>query len=106
MPTAQWVTVLPNQYEKGRATIAVYNWSGAATATADLSGVLQPGQAYEVRNAQRFWDAPVLTGTYSGPLALPIVAVAPYSPIAGRPKTGTGTTFQVFVVAPVGTLPR
>jgi hypothetical protein len=99
-PTGQRVTVLKNQYEPGRAFVVVWNWSNAASATVDLSGVLQAGQGYEVRDAQRVWDAPVAQGTYGGPISLPMRAVTPYAPLGptNRPAASTGTLLHVFLV--------
>ena len=79
----------------------VYNWSGAGSVTVSVPG-LQSGQAYEVRNAQRFWDTPVMTGIYSGSITIPLAAVNPYSAFiawpAGGPSSGNG--FHVLVVVP------
>jgi hypothetical protein len=101
-PTEQKVFVRPNAYEPGRANVIVYNWSGAGSVSVDLSGVLAPGQFYEVRNVQRIWDAPVLSGTYSGgSISVPIQAVSAYTPFVvpqDPPPPGTGTQFSVFLV--------
>jgi hypothetical protein len=101
-PTDQWVYVRPNPYEAGRAEVAVYNWSGAGSVSVDLTGVLTPGQAFEVRNVQRIWDAPVLSGTYGGgSVSLPIQSLAAYQPLVPsvvNPLPNTGTEFAVFLV--------
>jgi hypothetical protein len=82
---ANRVVVRPNSYQPGRANIAVYNWSKAATATATVSGL----GAYEVRTPEAFMGTPVAKGT--GPtVTLPM----------------GGAVFKAFVVAPAGTLPR
>lgn len=95
------VFVRPNAYEAGRANIVVYNWGGAGSASADVSGVLRSGDTYEVRDAQNFYGAPVLSGTYGGgSLSLPMRAVSP-PPVIGRASstpTSTGTEFHVFVL--------
>lgn len=71
--------------EPGRANIAVWNWSNAATASAEVPGL----GAYELRDAENFFGAAVGSGT--GPsVSLPV----------------SGKAFRAFVVAPVGTLPR
>lgn len=106
-PVGTWVYVLPNKYEPGRATIVVYNWSGAPTAKADLTGVLPAGQAYEVRSAWNFFGSPVTTGTYQGGLvSIPTAGVEPQVPLVGPKRIGTGSAFGVYVIAPVGTLPK
>ncbi len=103
-PTGAKVVVRPNRYERGRANIVVYNWDRAGSVSVDLSGVLQVGDRYEVRNVQSFFGAPVVSGTYSGgPITLPMTAVAPPTPVGGfayGPVPATGPEFNVFVVLP------
>lgn len=101
-PTSgQRVFVRPNKYENGRANIIVFNWSNAGSASADVSSVLQPGDTYEVREAQNFYGTPVARGTYGGgSISLPMSTVQPASLIgrSGRDPGTTGTTFHVFVL--------
>lgn len=101
-PTSgQRVVVRPNRYEDGRANIVVYNWSGLGSASADVAGVLRAGDAYEVRDAQDFYGAPVLQGTYSGgTLSIPMTAVRPPALIgrSGNDPGTTGTVFHVYVL--------
>lgn len=95
------VFVRPNAYEAGRANIVVYNWGGAGSASADVSGVLRSGDTYEVREAQNFYGGPVLSGTYSGgSLSLPMSPVTPAAVIGRSSSTpiSTGTVFHVFVL--------
>jgi uncharacterized protein YjdB len=101
-PTSgQYVMVRPNRYEAGRANITVYNWSDLSSASADLSAVLRTGDTYEVLDAQNFFGAPVVQGTYGGgSISLPMTAITPPAPI-GRSYSAlrsTGTKFHVFVV--------
>lgn len=94
------VFVRPSIYEAGRANIIVYNWTGAATVNADLSAVLQIGQAYNIYNVQDMFGIPVASGVYNGfAISLPTAGIAAPVPI-GRGHAGpvTGPTFQVFVV--------
>ena len=51
-PTQTAALVRPNAYEPGRAFIVAYNWSGEATVTVDVSGVLSVGDQYVVRNVR------------------------------------------------------
>ncbi len=44
----------PNQYEPGRANIIVYNWAQQSTVGVDVSGILNMGDRYLVRNAEDF----------------------------------------------------
>ena len=48
------IFVRPNLYERGRATIVVYNWDDLDSVTVDVSSVLAAGSDFEVRNAQNF----------------------------------------------------
>ncbi len=76
-PTGVKVFVRPSRYEAGRANITVFNWDRLTKVGADVTGVLAVGDRYEVRDAQNFFGAPVLTGTYDGkPLSLPFINYA------------------------------
>jgi len=98
-PSGAKVVVRPNLYEPGRANITVYNWSLSATVPADVSGVLSVGQTYEVRNAQNWFGAPVLTGTYDGsPLNLPMTGLSVAAPVGWTTPPASGPEFNVFVV--------
>ena len=65
-PTGSKVVVRANQYESGRANVAVYNWGLAGSVSVDLSGVIAPGAQYEIRDAQNFYGPPVRSGIYGG----------------------------------------
>ncbi len=65
-PTGLKVAVLSNQYEAGRANIAVYNWDLKDQVEIDVSGTLRNGDRFEVRNARDLYGAPVLSGVYGG----------------------------------------
>jgi hypothetical protein len=100
-PSGQKILVRPNLYEKGRANVVVLSLSGAGTASVDLTGILQAGQAYEVRNAQNFFGTPVVTGTYTGgAVTLPLSGLtkAALTGSAPRAPMSTGTLFNAFVV--------
>jgi hypothetical protein len=102
-PSGTQVFVRANKYEPGRANVTVFNWSGAGSASANLTGILAVGQRYEVRNAQNFFGTPAASGTYGGgSITLPLTAVAPPRPVGGSiaTLTSTGTTFHSFVVLP------
>jgi hypothetical protein len=105
--TGTRVLIRPNQYENGRAHIVVYNWDKLSTVPADLSSVLSVGTPYEIRNAQNYFGAPVLTGTYGGQLVqLPMTGLSVAKPNAGwATPPATGPQFNVFVVVPLGSAP-
>jgi hypothetical protein len=89
-------------YEPKRANIIVYNWSAASSVMADVSHVLGVGDAYEVRNAQDYFAAPVLRGTYNGGgLDLPMTNLTVAVPTGWTDTSAvprTGTQFNVFVL--------
>src|SRR6266487_5985905 len=94
---------LPNRFEPGRATIVVYNWPLLAAVAVNLSGVLQIGDRYELRNVQDYFGAPLLSGTFGGTLSVPMTGVAPPAIIGGSPNPPqqTGPAFDVFIVQKV-----
>jgi len=99
-PTAVLAVVRPNQYEAGRANIAVYNWTGQSTVAVDVSNVLSVGQTYAVMSVFDMYGTPVLRGTYAGgSLQLPMTAIPAPAPLArGHAGPATGGTFNAFVL--------
>ncbi len=61
------VYVRPNQYEPGRAHVAVYNWAGLGSVGLNLTGILNFGDSFEVIDTQDYFGAPVYSGVYAGP---------------------------------------
>jgi hypothetical protein len=98
------VFVRPNGYEAGRGHVVVYNWSGAGSQSADLSDILEVGDAYEIHSHLDLWGTPVASGTYAGgSVSIPMTAIGVPSPIMGPPGTSTpGPEFGVFLVRKVG----
>jgi hypothetical protein len=95
------VIVNPNAYEPKRANIVVYNWGNSNNVSVDVSSVLSPGDAFEVRNAQDYFAAPVLTGTYTGnPLSLPMASLttAVATGWSSSLTPTTGRQFNAFVL--------
>ncbi|MCU1263519.1 MAG: hypothetical protein JWO80_6404 [Bryobacterales bacterium] len=96
-PTGVKVFVRPNTYETGRGNIAVFNWSHSSSVGVDLSSILTPGASFEIRDAENFWGAPVVSGVYSGgvvqvsmsglSVAQPIGSV-PAAPVPTAPEFG------------------
>jgi parallel beta-helix repeat protein len=102
-PTGTFVAVRPNRYEKGRGHVVVLNWDRRPWVEADLSSVLTPGTAFEVRNAQDFLGAPVMTGVFSGAaVRLPMSGLPAAPPIGSRRAVpATSPEFAAFVVLPL-----
>jgi hypothetical protein len=66
-PTGLVVRTRANRYQPGRLHIAVYNWDGQPDVAVDISGArLKEGMSYELRDAQNFFDRPVMRGVYDG----------------------------------------
>ncbi len=102
-PAGVWTFVRPNKYEPGRAHVAVYNWDMKPAVDVDVSGVLKPGQAYEVRDAQNFYGAPVASGTYAGgTISIPTTSTAKAEAVGNVPSAPrhTGAAFGAFVILP------
>jgi uncharacterized protein (TIGR03437 family) len=54
-----------NQYDPNRATLVLYNWDHSDELPVDLSSFLRPGDEYELRNAQDYFND-VVKATYDG----------------------------------------
>jgi hypothetical protein len=96
-PTGLDVVIRPNKYEPGRANITVMNWDKKASVTVNLATAgLTDGTAYEIRDAQNFWGAPVLSGTYRAG-----------NPVVSLPMSGTSATVSKImgIAAPGLSLP-
>src|SRR5713226_9277346 len=64
-PTGSTTVVRPNQYQRGRGHIVVYNWDLDETVAVDVSQVLDVGMTFELRNAQNYFEV-VRSGVYDG----------------------------------------
>lgn len=100
-PTGR-VFIRPNKYEPGRAHVTVINWERTASVPIDLSSVLSQGAAYTVHSAYSPFGPPLVSGTYTGPIAIPMGTVAAPIPIgATAPVVAADIRFQAFVVTSV-----
>lgn len=101
-PGANWVFVRPNTYEPGRGFVVIYNFAMQNPVGVDISGIVQTGAHYEVRNVQSLFGAPLVSGTYTGgAIAIPMDGVAPPKPIGRTAPSSaprTGPNFDVFLV--------
>jgi hypothetical protein len=95
------VFVRPNKYQPGRGHVVVYNWEGKETVEADLKGVLEPGQNYEIRDVQNYFGDPVARGVYpGGSVSIPVNLSAVAKPVGKVPvpPVHTSPEFNAFVV--------
>jgi len=98
-PKGLWVGVRPNTYEPGRANITIYNWDLNPAVSVDLStSGIKVGDTYQIRDAENFFNGPIVTGTYTGaPVSIPMMnltvvqpfGVVPYPPSHTAPQFGT-----------------
>ncbi len=106
-PTGTIIRVRPNKYKAGRAHIAVYNWGAASVVPVDITAAKLPaGAAYEIRDAQNYFGAPVAKGTYDGrPVNLVMSGLRAAAAVGNVPAapSHTAPTFAVFVVVPAAT---
>jgi hypothetical protein len=72
MPTVPAVFVFANEYEPGRANVAVINWTKAATVKVDLSAALRRGAAFRMVKARDPYGPSVAEGVYKGPVSVPM----------------------------------
>jgi hypothetical protein len=100
-PKGTWVFVRPSQHETGRANVTIYNWPLSSSVSVDLSSVLTPGKQFVIQNAQDFFAAPVVSGTYTGGLiSIPMTNLTAAQPIGSvpNPPQPVGPLFGAFVV--------
>jgi len=100
-PTGVWKFVRPNKYEPGRANIVIYNWDGLSHVPVDVSGVLKPGDAYEIRDVQNFLGDPVATGVYNGsaiPVPMSLTTVTQTVGTTRFAPVHTGLEFGAYVL--------
>ena len=101
LPTETRIFVRPNKYEPGRAHIIVFNWGHEQNVAVDLTGVLQAGDHYEVRNVQDVFGAPVASGVYEGkPVRISMAGVAAPAPLGRSLRTPprTAPAFDAFLL--------
>ncbi len=98
--------------EPGRANVIIYNWGGAATVPVNLSldTGLANGMGYNIYDAQSFYSAAVLSGTYNS--ASPTVNIPMSGSTMATPLDSnrtapahTSSKFGVFVLVPTNKTP-
>ncbi len=65
-PDKAEVVLIPNQYEKGRAHLAVFNYGKEEYADADLSQVLSAGSSFRIMNVKDAFGTPAVSDVYNG----------------------------------------
>lgn len=107
-PSGTQAFLRPNQYDPAKAYLVVYNWDHWDEVALDLSGwVLQPGEQYELRNVQNYFNE-TATGIYSGePVPIPMKTWTAALPVGqeNAKVTSTFPEFGVFVLTRMGQPP-
>lgn len=109
-PSGTWTFVRPNLYQPGRANIVIYNWSLQSSVALNLaSSGIQPGEPFEIRDAENWFAAPVASGTYTGaPVTIPMSGLQVVQPVGSVPyaPTHTAPQFGAFVLLSGAAYPR
>jgi hypothetical protein len=101
-PTRSEIFIRPNQYQRGRANIAIFNWERRTTVRLDLSTVgLRTGEPFEIRDARNYFGEPLVRGVYArAPIDLPLTSMLLADETAPDPSGGVAE-FGAVVVTPV-----
>ena len=103
-PTGVDYVVNPNKYQAGRANIFVANWDRLDTVSINLQNAgLANGQAYEIRDAQNIFGAPVFSAVYSAAnpiITLPMTGTAVTAPYGDAAPAHTDKEFGAFLLVP------
>lgn len=65
-PPTNMTFVIPNQDASRRCNIAVYNFASNNIVNVNLNGVLNPGDSYQLYNAQDYGRGVITSGIYNG----------------------------------------
>lgn len=103
-PKGTVIRVRPNAYEPGRSHVVIYNWDERSDVDVSLKGTgLAIGAAYEIRDAQNFFDGVVASGIYDGGVVnLPLTGLTGVMPVGNVPRVPAHTApeLAVFIVVP------
>lgn len=105
-PSTNKVVVRPNQYESGRANITIYNWQNLGTVSVPVSGILNSGDTYQLRNVQDYFSD-IITGTYngSGSISVSMTGRTIAKPLKYNAPASSFPEFGGFVLLKTGTGP-
>ena len=102
-PAGVEVFIRENAYQPGRAHIIIYNWDLAETVDVDLTPVMNSGTAFQLRNAQDYFEEPVVAGVFDGsPVSIPLADLTTAQPFGSsgaiQEHETTGLEFNVLVL--------
>lgn len=76
LPSENIIDVRANKYQAGRANVIVYNHESLDTVLVDMTGVLQIGDSYIVRDVENYFE-PIYSAVYDGnPIPLDMTTTA------------------------------
>ena len=87
--------------DPSRVYVSVYNWGGNSSLPVDLTGVLCPGERYQILDSQNIYGPVVVSGIFDGsPVALPLDLTAISTPVGNVPTApkNTAPAFAAFVI--------
>jgi hypothetical protein len=73
-PKQNKVVVIPNAYDPTRLHIIVFNWEKSGTQNLSLSPLMKVGSTFKIYNAKQPFTEPIIAGTYSGSISIPLNA--------------------------------
>jgi hypothetical protein len=92
------VVLLPNEYESGRAHLAIFNWERLSDVHVDLSPVLSVGSPFSIRDATSAYGTPIVSGTFNETVRIPIgkeeFRILLVTPFAPEPKSSVVEGFE------------
>jgi hypothetical protein len=72
VPNVNKVVVLKNEYDATRAHIAIFNYLASSSVSVSLSSFVKSGTSIKVLDPHNVYGTPVFSGTYNGPVTLPV----------------------------------
>ena len=98
-PSENWIYVRPNKYASKRGHVCIYNWLNQNSVAVDLSSILAPGDSFVIQDAQNFFGASLLQGTYQGgTVSIPMVGLTKAAPLGVGTPAHTAPAYGTFVV--------
>jgi len=99
-PRGVRTTIRRHAFDPDRASITIYNWDNRPTVDVDLAAAgFDDGDEYVLRDVQDYFGPPVLAGTYTTPIAIPMRGRRVMAPVGMAAPPHTPPEFGVFVVA-------
>ncbi len=96
------VHIVPNRYNEGRSHVALFTWSRSPQVSLDLSEVLEPGDRFEIRNAQDYLGEPVHASTWTGrAIEIDLSSLSARLPTGMNERASTSAVHHTLIVETV-----